>query len=177
MSITVNEGGVLKELETISANENGVLYELDTVHSNENGVLYEIFSGALSISDWVPSSSPSATITNNTDGSITISAAANAYVTKTFSANKDFTVEISLTAWLSSTGYSGSCDASIYKITDGVGNRVKSICNITFNGTTHVTKTGTASFSAGDYFIQIGGAAGSQSDVIGYTAIATVNIY
>lgn len=44
MPITVNEGGVLKELETITANENGVLYELDTVHANENGILYEIFS-------------------------------------------------------------------------------------------------------------------------------------
>lgn len=44
MPITANEGGVLKELETIPVNENGVLYELDTVHANENGILYEIFS-------------------------------------------------------------------------------------------------------------------------------------
>lgn len=44
MSITVNEGGVLYELDTVTANENGTLYELDTVHSNEGGTLYEIFS-------------------------------------------------------------------------------------------------------------------------------------
>ncbi len=44
MPITVNEGGVLHELETVTSNEGGVLYELDTVHANEGGVLYEIFS-------------------------------------------------------------------------------------------------------------------------------------
>ena len=45
MSITVNEGGVLYDLNTVTVNENGVLYNLDTVHSNEGGTLYELFSG------------------------------------------------------------------------------------------------------------------------------------
>lgn len=45
MGITVNEGGVLYELEKITDNENGVVYDFDNIHSNENGVLYEIFSG------------------------------------------------------------------------------------------------------------------------------------
>ena len=45
MPITVNEGGVLYDLEPVTANENGVLYALDTVHSNEGGTLYEIHSG------------------------------------------------------------------------------------------------------------------------------------
>lgn len=44
MSIMVNEGGTLYELETITVNESGTLYELDTVHSNENGTLQEIFA-------------------------------------------------------------------------------------------------------------------------------------
>ncbi len=46
MPITVNEGGVLHELEKITVNEGGVLHELGTVHANEGGVLYEIY-GAL----------------------------------------------------------------------------------------------------------------------------------
>lgn len=45
MPITVNEGGTLYELDTVTSNEGGTLYELDTVHSNESGVLYEIHSG------------------------------------------------------------------------------------------------------------------------------------
>lgn len=45
MPITVNENGVLYNLNKITVNENGVLYNLDTVHSNEDGTLYEIYSG------------------------------------------------------------------------------------------------------------------------------------
>lgn len=44
MPITVNEGGVLYEQDTVTANEGGVLYELDSVHVNEGGTLCEIFS-------------------------------------------------------------------------------------------------------------------------------------
>lgn len=44
MPITVNENGVLHELETVTSNEGGILYNLDTVHTNEGGVLQEIFS-------------------------------------------------------------------------------------------------------------------------------------
>lgn len=44
MAITINEGGVLYELDGITANEGGVLYELDSVIANESGTLYEIYS-------------------------------------------------------------------------------------------------------------------------------------
>ena len=44
MPITANDGGVLRELETVTVNESGVLYELDTVHANGAGVLYEVHS-------------------------------------------------------------------------------------------------------------------------------------
>lgn len=47
MAITINEGGVLYELDGITANEGGVLYELDSVMANESGVLYEIYGGKL----------------------------------------------------------------------------------------------------------------------------------
>lgn len=47
MPITVNEGGVLYELNTVTSNEGGVLYDLDLVHSNEGGTLEEIFSSSL----------------------------------------------------------------------------------------------------------------------------------
>lgn len=46
MPITINDGGVLHELETVTTNVGGVLHELDTVHTNEGGVLHEIHSAA-----------------------------------------------------------------------------------------------------------------------------------
>ena len=74
MPITVNEGGVLYDLETVTANENGVLYALDTVHSNEDGTLYEIYSG------WNPpakitwySRSDAGYITSQTNNGYTVS--------------------------------------------------------------------------------------------------------
>ncbi len=45
MPITVNEGGVIHELETITVNVGGTLHELDTIHANNGGVLHEIYSG------------------------------------------------------------------------------------------------------------------------------------
>lgn len=45
MAITVNEGGVLRELNTVTVNEGGVLYALDSVMANEGGVLREIYGG------------------------------------------------------------------------------------------------------------------------------------
>lgn len=44
MPITVNENGVLYDLDVVTSNENGVLYDHDTVHVNEGGALYEVFS-------------------------------------------------------------------------------------------------------------------------------------
>lgn len=46
MPITINDGGVLHELETVTTNVGGVLHELDTVHANVGGVLHEIHSAA-----------------------------------------------------------------------------------------------------------------------------------
>ena len=47
MPITVNEGGTLYELDTVTSNEGGTLYELDTVYSNEGGTLYAIHKAAI----------------------------------------------------------------------------------------------------------------------------------
>lgn len=44
MSITSNDGGVLKTLNAVTANDGGVLHELNTVHANEDGVFREIHS-------------------------------------------------------------------------------------------------------------------------------------
>lgn len=49
MSITVNEGGVLYELDGVTSNKAGVLYSFDTVHSNEGGIFYEIFSSGQNV--------------------------------------------------------------------------------------------------------------------------------
>ena len=54
MPITVNEGGVLYELNTVTSNEGGVLYDLDLVHSNEGGTLKEIFSSLPKYLTWSP---------------------------------------------------------------------------------------------------------------------------
>lgn len=54
MPITVNEGGVLYELNTVTSNEGGVLYDLDLVHSNEGGTLEEIFSSLPKYLTWSP---------------------------------------------------------------------------------------------------------------------------
>lgn len=74
MPITVNENGVLYDLNKITVNENGVLYNLDTVHSNEDGTLYEIYSG------WNPpakitwySRGDAGYITSQTDNGYTVS--------------------------------------------------------------------------------------------------------
>lgn len=54
MPITVNEGGVLYELNTVTSNEGGVLYDLDLIHSNEGGTLKEIFSSLPKHLTWSP---------------------------------------------------------------------------------------------------------------------------
>ncbi len=51
MPITVNEGGILYQLDTVTANEGGILQALDTVHANEGGTLQEIFSAWIAPSD------------------------------------------------------------------------------------------------------------------------------
>ena len=61
MPITVNEGGVLYELETVTSNESGVLYELDTVHANEGGTLREIHSGLPTSLTWTCDTSKDST--------------------------------------------------------------------------------------------------------------------
>lgn len=43
MSISVNDGGVLRKLDTISDNVGGTLKSLDVIHSNDGGVLRKIF--------------------------------------------------------------------------------------------------------------------------------------
>lgn len=44
MSITANDGGVLRKLEAIPCNDNGVLRNQDNTKDNNGGVLREIFS-------------------------------------------------------------------------------------------------------------------------------------
>ncbi|MDE6727909.1 MAG: hypothetical protein K2J80_08220 [Oscillospiraceae bacterium] len=51
MSITVNDGGVLRTLGEISVNDGGVLKKLSTVHANTGEVMRQIFSAGTPISD------------------------------------------------------------------------------------------------------------------------------
>lgn len=44
MSITANDGGVLRKLDAIPCNDNGVLRNQDNIKDNNGGVLREIFS-------------------------------------------------------------------------------------------------------------------------------------
>ncbi len=44
MSITANDGGVLRKLDAIPCNDNGVLHNHDNIKDNNGGVLREIFS-------------------------------------------------------------------------------------------------------------------------------------
>ena len=67
MPITVNEGGTLYELDTVTSNEGGTLYELDTIHSNEGGTLYEIHKAEMD-AVWTSFGSSYATIISQSNG-------------------------------------------------------------------------------------------------------------
>ena len=79
MPITVNEGGTLYELDTVTSNEGGTLYELDTVYSNEGGTLYEIFSASAlpkslswNVTSSVGTAYPQAKINSTSDSGFTV---------------------------------------------------------------------------------------------------------
>lgn len=68
MPISVNEGGTLYKLDSVTSNEGGALYSLNKVHSNEGGVLYEIFSGVVNELSWYVVDSSSKTVITDYDG-------------------------------------------------------------------------------------------------------------
>ncbi len=113
MPITANDGGVLRELETVTVNESGVLYELDTVHTNNNGVLHEIFSAWTPPNEkdikWSGTSGYKSNFTVNDNGSIigsgssdakdptygtTLSANCSCYVSATYTLTSRTRVQI-----------------------------------------------------------------------------------
>ena len=51
MSITVNDGGTLRELSAITVNDNGTLRALKSISANDGGVLRTIYSKATNLPD------------------------------------------------------------------------------------------------------------------------------
>lgn len=52
MSITVNDGGVLRTLGTISVNDGGVLKKQSVIYANDGGVLKQVFSAGTPINNY-----------------------------------------------------------------------------------------------------------------------------
>lgn len=67
MSISVNDGGVLRVLDAISANDGGVLRSQQSVHANDGGVLRAIFKSAMK-AVWTSFHSAYATILSTANG-------------------------------------------------------------------------------------------------------------
>lgn len=178
MPITVNESGVLYELDTVTANEGGVLYELDTVHANEGGTLFEIFSTLPKSLTWTADASA--------DSSAKIISTDNNGLTVTFK---------SQTANAGHPDWDGTYDAvfsSEFKLS--AGTMVSgSISNITSSGAnlhsgiflmqngevvTEITSEGTAVKTAGIYYLALRGHAvtGSQTGISYYPITATATV-
>ncbi len=156
MSITVNESGVLRELEKISVNESGVLYELDSVHANEGGVLYEIHGGwkdpGLVLWDGATSAN-----------SYTADKGHSVPTTGTFTLSSETHVSISGTWRLSGGSGSG---------TFALGGNSQLIYNKNLVSGDSFSYSGV--LGKGSYAITINGGGGNQSGVYGYKTTCNV---
>ena len=161
MPITVNEGGVLYELETVTSNESGVLYELDTVHANEGGVLHEIHS-AVSFPDslkWEYSSSAAKDTPTVSDNGMTVSNSRSSSVCNSVSSNVlEIKGTVKITLYFShsirASGGSGGC--SIFDV--NTGNSIGGF-SLMLSG----SRTETYTLTTGQYRIGGGGGSGNQS--------------
>ncbi len=158
MAITVNEGGVLKELDTIPVNEGSVLYELDTVHSNEGGALYEIFSGKGYPEELVWYSNPNKTgVIASSDNGMTFykdGTSAGAQGWCWFTLTKKCTVNLTLKMHSESIGSGVSIrnpSSNIY-IDEDVGSVTNKVLSTT---TTDSTKSTSTTLDAGNYIISV----------------------
>ena len=171
MLITVNEGGVLYELETVTSNESGVLYELDTVHANEGGMLHEIHS-AVSFPDtltWNYSASGGCppTISNN---GFTIRNTSNnhAYTNVTSDVFKiKGTVTITVTLSLQGSVSNGSSGVT-------VSNKRSGEAVLVINNHMSSLTTKSAVLTSGTYMISGGGGYGGPSG--NYAALYTISV-
>ena len=156
MSITVNDGGVLHELEKITVNEGGVLHELSTVHANEGGVLYEIHGG------WKDPGLVLWDGTTSTD-SYTANKGHSVPTTGTFTLSSETHVSISGTWRLSGGG--GSGEFVLYCDSQPIYNKgLASGDSFSYSGV----------LGKGSYEIFINGGGGNQSGVYGYKTTCNV---
>lgn len=82
MSITVNDGGVLRRLGAVTVNDGGVLRKLGVVNANDGGVLRAIFKSAIK-AVWTSFGSAYSTILSTQNGS--------SFTTVTYSINSTIT--------------------------------------------------------------------------------------
>lgn len=163
MPITINEGGVLYELDTVTSNEGGVLYELDTVHANDGGVLHEIHSAA-SFPDsltWKYTGSNGTTtraptVSNN---GLTVSnsrseIACNHVTSSVFEIKGTVKITVSFSHEKRYSNGSGGCGITDESTGESVGG---------FTLTSNGSKTETYTLASGRYCIGGGGSGGDQS--------------
>lgn len=160
MPITINDGGVLHELETVTTNIGGVLHELDTVHANEGGVLHEIHSAA---------SFPSSLTWEYTGGTTgyTPTVSNNGFTVKNTRSDVAYNnvkssifeikgkVKITLTMTMENRYTNGSGGVGIYPESGGNAGYI----SLYSTG----SKTETYELTAGRYHISGGGGSGNQS--------------
>ncbi len=158
MSITVNESGILHELEMVTSNIGGVLYELDPVHANEGGVLYEIHSAASfpnslkwgytkDLSGSLPSISNNGFTVKNTSNNLSCATV----FSNAFEIKDKVRITYSITF---SSSYPSSSSGVAVRMTDGDA----FFDNVT-SSTTSDTLSKTTILTTGKYYI-VGGSAG-----------------
>lgn len=175
MSITKNDGGVLREQVEFTKTVGGVLRNLKEVTECKGGVLRKIFSKVSS--EWIWTAQGGASMTVSDDGlELSVSRSTNgaAAITDTISL-PDCTIKGTLTAKLSASGYSGSAAFSVFNADTGesIGNIVATSTN---SSTSSSTSSGSKSLDAGNYYFVLGGGGGSQTGTCGFSGTLTITI-